>query len=53
MQLQTYLKEPIPVVGCTCVNVEYNAQSCSQMRLVIVSGTEPSLMGRDWLATIK
>jgi hypothetical protein len=53
VQLRTYLKEPIPVVGCTHVDVEYNAQSCSQMPLLIVAGTGPSLLGRDWLATIQ
>ena len=53
VHLRTYLKEPIPVVGCTQVNIEYNTQSCSKMPLLIVAGAGPTLLGRDWLATIR
>ena len=53
VHLRTYLKEPIPVVGCTQVNIEYNTQSCSKMPLLIVAGAGPTLLGRDWLATIQ
>ena len=53
VHLCTYLKEPIPVVGCTQVNIEYNTQSCSKMQLLIVAGAGPTFLGRDWLATIQ
>ena len=49
VRLQTYLKEPIPVVGCIYVNIEYNAQTHSMMPLLIVAGSGSSLLGRDWL----
>lgn len=52
VRLRTYLKETIPVVGCTCVNVEYNGQLC-RLPLVVVSGSGPSLLGRDWLSHIQ
>ena len=52
MRLQTYLKETIPVVGCTCVNVDYNGQVC-ELPLVVVGGFGPSLLGRDWLSQIQ
>ena len=51
-RLQTYLKETIPVVGCTCVNVDYNGQMC-ELPLVVVGGSGPSLLGRDWLSQIQ
>ena len=34
------------------VNVEYNGQS-AEMPLLIVEGSGPSLMGRDWLSQIQ
>ena len=46
VQLMTYLKEPIPVVK---VDIEYNAQYCSQMPLIVTG----ALLGRDWLAAIR
>jgi len=52
VRLQTYLKEPIPVVGCCCVNVDYNGQTC-EMPLVIVAGSGPTLLGRDMLSQIQ
>ena len=52
VRLQTYSKQSIPVVGCCSVNVEYNGQS-AEMPLLIVEGSGPSLMGRDWLSQIQ
>ena len=39
-------------MGCCSVNVEYNGQS-AEMPLLIVEGSGPSLMGRDWLSQIQ
>ena len=52
VKLQSYLKEPIPVVGCCCVNVDYSGQTC-ELPLVIVAGSGPTLLGRDWLCKIQ
>ena len=52
VRLQTYLKEPIPVVGCCNVNLQYKGQSC-ECPLVIVRGSGPTLLGRDWLVQIQ
>ena len=42
LKLRTYLKETIPVVGCTTVNVDYNGQ-LHKLPLVVVAGGGPSL----------
>ena len=39
-------------LGCTYVKVEYNGQT-GQFPLVIVEGSGPTLLGRDWLSQIK
>ena len=52
VRLRTYLKETIPVVGCTNVNVDYNGQLC-ELPLVVVGGSGPSLLGRDWLSHVQ
>ena len=53
VRLQSYSKELIPVVGCCYVNIVYNGQTTSKIPLVIVEGSGPSLLGRDWLSLIK
>ena len=52
VRLQAYTKEPIPVVGCCKVNTEYNGQS-AQLSLLIVGGSGPTLLGRDWPSQIR
>ena len=52
IRLQAYTKVPIPVIGCCIVNVGYEGQS-AEMPLVIVAGTGPALLGRDWLGQIR
>ena len=52
VRLQSYSKAPIPVVGCCSVNVEYNGQT-GQFPLLVVDGSGPTLMGRDWLTQIR
>ena len=52
VRLRAYTKEHIPVVGCGNVNVEYNGQS-AQLPLLVVGGSGPTLLGRDWLSQIR
>ena len=52
IRLQSYSKEPIPVLDRCCVNVGYKGQVAADMPLVIVQGSGPSLLGRDWLSQI-
>ena len=52
LQLHTYTGEQLTVLGQIHVSVQYNDQSCS-LPVIVVSGTGPNLMGRDWLKHIK
>lgn len=49
----SYTKEPIPVVGCCYVNIDYNQQTVANLPLVIVRDSGPTLLGRDWLSQIR
>ena len=49
VRLQTYLQEPIQVVGCCN---EYNGQS-RELPLEVVAGGGPTLLGRDWMSQIR
>ena len=53
VRLQSYSKEPIPVVGCCYVNLRYKGQSVEKVPLIVVEGSGPSLLGRDWLTRIQ
>ena len=46
VQLQSYSREPIPVVGCCYVNLGYKGQSVHNVPLIVVAGSGPSLFGR-------
>lgn len=50
VRLQSYSKEPIPVVGCCYVNLGYRGQTVNNVPLIVVQGSGPSLLGRNWLA---
>ena len=52
IRLQTYSKEPIPVVGATQVHVAYEGQTAT-LPLVVVKGKGPTLLGRNWLSKIR
>lgn len=52
IRLQAYSKAPIPVVGYCIVNVQYDGQT-AEMPLLIVAGTGPTLLGRDWMGVIR
>ena len=48
-----YNKEPIPTLLGSCeVEVRYTGQTV-RLPLVIVKGSGPALMGRDWLGHIR
>ena len=53
VRLCSYSKESIPVVGCCHANIAYKDQRATKMPLVIVQGSGPSLLGRDWLSRIR
>ena len=46
IRLQTYSKEPIPVVGAAQVQVAYEGQTAT-LPLVVVKGKGPTLLGRN------
>ena len=50
--LRTYTGEPIKICGQTQVSVAYKDQKYN-LRLVVVEGNGPPLLGRDWLKVIK
>ena len=52
VRLQAYSGQPIPVLGCCCVNVWYKGQT-EQFPLFVVEGKGPTLIGRDWLSQIQ
>nr|XP_023665672.1 LOW QUALITY PROTEIN: uncharacterized protein K02A2.6-like [Paramormyrops kingsleyae] len=52
LKLRTYTGQPIPLLGVLQVVIAAGSQS-AEGRLVVVKGTGPSLLGRDWLQKIK
>ena len=52
MVLKTYTEQTMPVVGELNVTVRYGTQT-KQLRLVVVSGDGPSLLGRNWLKALR
>ena len=52
LQLKSYTNNPIPIIGEALVQVQYGNQS-AQLPLIIVAGTRPNLLGRNWLHHIR
>ena len=52
IKLQTYSREPLPVVGTRDVQVMYEGQR-AKLPLVVVKGNGPTLLGRNWLGSIR
>ena len=52
VRLQIYSKEPLSVVGARNVQVNYEGQRAT-LPLIVVKGDGPTLLGRDWLASIR
>ena len=51
VELQSYLGEPIPVVGSAVVHTNYENQT-ADLPLIVVKGNKPTLLGRSWLHKI-
>ena len=49
MALKTYTGEPMEVLSEATVSVTYQQQRAQELPLVIVRGTGPTLLGRNWL----
>lgn len=49
VELKTYTGEPVKIVGETTIQVGYQDQQPQELTLVIVKGSGPSLLGRNWL----
>ena len=47
-RLATYTGESLPVLGMANVMVQYGAQT-AQLPLIVVQGSGPTLLGRNWL----
>ncbi len=52
VKLRTYSGESLEVLGQLTVNVCYKNQQ-QRLPLVVVQGNGPSLLGRDWLSTLR
>ena len=52
IQLKTYNGEPIEIKGSFTATVNYKSQ-CAELPLIVVAGNGPSLLGRNWLTTIR
>ena len=52
IRLSTYTGEAIQVVGTADVEVQHNGQTVT-LPLIITRGSGPSLLGRNWLSTLK
>lgn len=51
VRIRTYTGETVNVLGVAAVTVEYEDQRC-ELDLHVVSGSGPSLLGRDWLQAL-
>ena len=52
VKLQTYSKEPIPVVGARKVQLYCEGQMAT-LPLVVVEGSGPTLLSRNWLGSVR
>ena len=52
MKLRTYMGELVKVLGTVDVVVKYEGQE-NELSILVVEGSGPSLLGRDWLKEVK
>ena len=53
IRLRSYTGEVVPVVGEIEIPVKYPGNEKMTMKLLVVNGKKPSLLGRDWLSLLK
>lgn len=51
--LRSYTKEIIPILGECSVTVVYGEQHLTNMSVLVIKGSQPCLLGRDWLSKIQ
>ena len=51
--LRSYSGQVIPVKGEIRVTAKYGSQSHDNLKLIVVEGNKPSLLGRDWMKCIR
>ena len=52
VKLQSYTGEQIGVIGCFTTSVSYQGQK-KDLPLLVVEGSGPSLLGRNWLSSLR
>ena len=52
IKLRTYTGEKVTIRGCLQVSVKYQRQQ-EDLHLLVVAGSGPSLLGRDWLQKLR
>ena len=52
-RLKTYTGDEIPVLGECQSAVRYKGRTPVMLRMIVVKGDGPSLLGRDWLKHLK
>ena len=52
IKLRTYMGEVLKILGSTTVAVKYQGQTAKQP-LLIIKGAGPSLLGKDWLSSLR
>ena len=52
IKLRTYTGEALKILGSTTVAVKYQGQT-AKLPLLIIKGAGPSLLGKDWLSSIR
>ena len=53
VKLRSYTGELIPVLGEFVTDVTYHGSTHSQMPVIVVKGSSPCLLGRNWLERMK
>ena len=53
MVLKIYTGEQIPVKGTLSIDVKYGQQHHKNLKLLVIAGPGPCLMGHDWLKFVK
>ena len=49
----SYTGQLVPILGCVNIPLKYPSNPEVSLELVVIKGTRPCLLGRDWLSKIK